>query len=93
MGWQREGDGGQRLLEDQAAGGQGVEVRGARALPSVRPEPVRAQGVDGEQQDVRGTRGGAPPPPAGRERSQGHGRGQRQAEAEAALVQPCAPAI
>ena len=52
MRWQRDDGGGVRGGEADAAGGEAIEPRRGRGLVAVRPNRVRAQGVNRDEEDV-----------------------------------------
>ena len=53
VGRQRQRDRRQRLLEHRALRGEGVDVRRQARGPAVGADPVRAQRVDGDEEDAR----------------------------------------
>ena len=76
------GGGGDRLLEEDAAGGQRVEVRRAGRLPAVDAHAVRAQGVDRDEEDAGALGAAAAHATANRERGRGDGPREGQAESQ-----------
>ena len=73
--------GGRRLLEEDAVAGHRVDVRRLDPAEAVAAQPVRAQGVEGDHDDVEGLAGvvGRRAGPGPRPRSAGASRGARPA--------------
>jgi hypothetical protein len=83
---QGEGYGGQRLFEHRPPRGQRVEVWGGARLRAVGADVVRAQRVDGDEEDARARRGGrtsTPEDEAGEDGRGEHGAGQQECGAPA----------
>ncbi len=62
MGGKGERNGARRIREEHAIGGETIDVRGFYELRSIAGNPVRTQGVDGDEDDVQIVRGDLPTP-------------------------------